>query len=285
MKYLTLAAFTIIICLTGWSQQKPAYILYNAKGKKVGFGKMIRKLAANDIVMFGEYHNNAIAHWMELEVATALHAKRDLVIGAEMFERDNQPAVDDYLQGKIDDKGLAEQARLWRNYPTDYAPVLNFAKEEHLVFAGTNIPRRYASLVARGGFEALDTLPANEKEWIAPLPIPYDPELPGYKKMLSMMGSGHGGENMPKAQAIKDATMAWFLLKYRKQGQLFFHINGSYHSDNHDGTVWYLNKYQPGLKIMTISTVSQKDIKSLLPENKGIADFIICVDANMTNTY
>ncbi|HVZ26422.1 MAG TPA: ChaN family lipoprotein [Sediminibacterium sp.] len=285
MKFLTLAAICLFICLNGWTQQKPAYILYNAKGKKVGFDKMIRLLSGNDIVLFGEYHNNPIAHWMELEIAMALHEKRQLVIGAEMFERDNQDAVEDYLAGKKDEKELALAARLWKNYPTDYAPVLNFAKEQHLVFAGTNIPRRYASLVAHGGLEALDTIAPAEKAWIAPLPIPYDPALPGYRKMLSMMGAGHGGENLPKAQAIKDATMAWFLLKYRKQGDLFFHLNGSYHSDNHDGIVWYLNQYQPGLKINTISTVSQKDIQSLLPENKGIADFIICVDTNMTNTY
>lgn len=181
-------------------------------------------------------------------------------------------------------KGLDSNARLWKNYPTDYAPLVNYAKEYKLPFIATNIPRKYASLVAKGGFGKLDSLPAAEKNWIAPLPIAYDAELPGYKKMLEMMG-GHGGENLPKAQAIKDATMAWFILQHYVTGSLFIHYNGAYHSDNYEGILWYLKQKQPGLRYGTISTVSQKDISSLLAENKGRADFIICVDEDMTNTY
>ncbi|MDP1812642.1 MAG: ChaN family lipoprotein [Sediminibacterium sp.] len=267
-----------------FSQQKPAYILYNAKGKKIGYEKMISILGKKDIVLFGEFHNNPITHWLQLEVTTSLKQTRDLVLGAEMFEQDNQPALDLYLQGKIKAKGLDSLARLWKNYPTDYAPLVNFAKEHNLAFAASNVPRRYASLVAKGGFEALDTISAKEKQWLAPLPIVYDAELPGYKKMIEMMG-GHGGANLPKAQAIKDATMAHFILQYYKTGSLFIHYNGSYHSDNYEGILWYLKNKQPGLKYGTITTVSQKDITTLLAENKGKADFIICVDENMTTTY
>jgi len=175
-------------------------------------------------------------------------------------------------------------ARLWKNYPTDYAPLVNFAKENNLVFAATNIPRKYAAIVSRGGFEALDTISTKEKTWLAPLPISYDAELPGYKNMMTMM-AGHGTVNMPKAQAIKDATMAYFILKYFVSGNLFIHYNGSYHSENHDGIVWHLQHSRPELKIVTVTTVSQKDIKHLLAENKTKADFIICVDEDMTNTY
>ncbi|MBI2282112.1 MAG: ChaN family lipoprotein [Bacteroidetes bacterium] len=266
------------------AQQKPAYILYNAKGKKVSYNKMIRVLAEKDVVLFGEYHNNPIAHWLQLEVTTSLKEKRDLVLGAEMFEQDNQEVLDLYLQGKIRAKELDSMARLWKNYNTDYAPLVNFAKSNQLAFAATNVPRKYASMVAKGGFEALDTLGIREKQWIAPLPIAYDAELPGYKKMIEMMG-GHGGTNLPKAQAIKDATMAYFILQYHKAGSLFIHYNGSYHSNNYEGIGWYLKHKQPGLKIGTITTVSQKEVTTLLEENKGLADFIICIPENMTTTY
>jgi uncharacterized iron-regulated protein len=278
--------FIVCFFLIGFvlGQQKPAYILYNSKGKKVGYDKMIRLLAEKDIVLFGEFHNNAIAHWLQLEVTTSLKEKRELVLGAEMFEQDNQEALDLYLQGKIKPKGLDSMARLWKNYPTDYAPLVNFAKEKHIAFGATNVPRKYASMIAKGGFEALDTISAKEKKWIAPLPIAYDAELPGYKKMIEMMG-GHGGSNLPKAQAIKDATMAHFILQYYTPGSLFLHFNGSYHSDNYEGILWYLKNKQPALKYATITTVSQKNINALLTENKGRADFIICVDENMTNTY
>lgn len=274
----------LLLFSTTFSQQKPAYVLYNAKGKKVGYEKMIKILGEKDIVLFGEFHNNPIAHWLQLEVTTSLKQTREMVLGAEMFEQDNQEALDLYLQGKIKAKGLDSMARLWKNYPTDYAPLVNFAKENNIAFAATNIPRKYAAMVAKGGFEVLDTISAKEKKWMAPLPMAYDPELPGYKKMLEMMG-GHSGANLPKAQASKDATMAYFILQYYKTGSLFLHFNGSYHSDNYEGILWHLKNKRPELKYATITTVSQKDVNALLAENMGRADYIICVPENMTTTY
>ena len=182
---------------------------------------MIRVLSEKDIVLFGEFHNNPISHWLQLSVTKDCGELRDLVLGAEMFEQDNQQALDLYLQGKINDKELDSLVRLWKNYKTDYAPLVNYARERKLSFAASNVPRRYAAMVAKGGFEALDTIPLTQKAWIAPLPIAYDPELPGYKKMKEML-PGHGGDNLPKAQAIKDATMAHFILQYFKPGK-FIH--------------------------------------------------------------
>lgn len=284
MRKIILTNLLLLIFGGLMAQQKPAYVLYNSKGKKVSYKKMIKQLVENDVVLFGEYHNNAIAHWLQLSVTKDCQSLKSLVLGAEMFEQDNQTALNNYLSGSISAKGLDSAARLWKNYPTDYAPLVNFAKEQKIVFAATNVPRKYASMVAKGGFQALDTLSAKEKSWIAPLPIAYDANLPGYKNMIAMMG-GHGGENLPKAQAIKDATMAHFILANSKPGALFIHYNGSYHSENYEGINWYLKNKSPNIKIATITTVSQKDIKTLLAENKGKADFIICVDADMTNTY
>ena len=284
MKKYLLVVVMLFTAMTIFAQQKPAYILYNAEGKKISYKKMIKQLAKKDILLFGEFHNNAISHWLELAVAKDLSEKRNLTFGAEMFEADNQQALTDYLLGKITAKGLDSAARLWNNYKTDYAPIVNFAKEKNAVFIATNIPRRYASLVSKKGFEALDSLSALEKTWMAPLPMEYDAQLPGYVKMVEMMG-GHGGANMPKAQATKDATMAYFILQNFKPGSLFIHYNGAFHSDNYDGINWYLKRKQPELKYATITTVSQKNIKELLAENKGKADYIICVDEDMTNTY
>ena len=284
MKKYLLFIVLLANSVVAFAQQKPAYILYNSEGKKVSYNKMIKQLAKKDIVLFGEFHNNAISHWLELAVAKDLSEKRNLTFGAEMFEADNQQALNNYLAGKITAKGLDSSARLWNNYKTDYAPIVNFAKEKNAPFIATNIPRRYASLVSKKGFEALDTLSALEKTWIAPLPMDYDAQLPGYVKMIEMMG-GHGGPNMPKAQASKDATMAYFILQNFKPGNLFIHYNGSFHSENYDGINWYLKRKQPDLKYATITTVSQKNIKELLAENKGKADYIICVDEDMTNTY
>jgi uncharacterized iron-regulated protein len=284
MKKLIVSLVALFFTLNVFAQTKTPFVLYNSKGKKVSYKKMIRVLAQNDIVLFGEYHNNAIAHWLQLSVTKDLFEKRKLSLGAEMFERDNQEALDYYLQGKINAKRLDSSARLWKNYSTDYAPLVNFAKEKNIPFTATNIPRKYASLVSKKGFTGLDSLTATEKSWMAPLPMAYDPELPGYKNMIAMMG-GHGGENLPKAQASKDATMAHFIVTTQVPGSLFIHYNGLYHSENYEGIGWYLAKTNPLLKIKTITTVSQKNIHNLAPENLNKAHYIICVDSDMTNTY
>ncbi|MHA8064628.1 ChaN family lipoprotein [Aquirufa aurantiipilula] len=266
------------------AKDKPAYRLFNAQGKEVSYRKMIKQISQQDVVLIGELHNNPISHWLELEIIQSCFLHRNLVLGAEMFEQDNQGALSAYLAGKISAKGLDSTARLWRNYKTDYAPMVNFAKENHLKFIASNVPRKYASMVSKGGFEALNQLSLEEKSWMAPLPIPYDANLPGYQKMITMM-PGHATPNMPKAQALKDATMAHFILKNWEENQLFIHVNGSYHSENYEGISWYLKLTKPNIKIATIATVSQKDITQLSQENRKIADYIICVEDDMTTTY
>jgi uncharacterized iron-regulated protein len=225
-----------------------------------------------------------VVHWLELEVLKDLSDKRNLVLGAEMLEADNQKQINQYLKGEITQKKLDSTARLWPNYKTDYKPLVDYAKELKIDFIATNIPRRFASLVFKNGFEALDKLSNEEKSWIAPLPLKYDAALPGYSKMIQEMG-GHGGENLPKAQASKDATMAHFIIKNRKENSLFIHFNGSYHSDNFEGINWYLKQENPSIKIVTIATVSQNDISKLEPEYLGKANFIIVIDEDVTKTY
>lgn len=276
---LTLVFFTLFVY-----SQKPAYVIYNAKGKKVSYNKMLKDLNEKDVILFGELHNNPISHWLELEVTKDIHNTKPVVLGAEMLEADNQMQINNYLAGIIDTKALDTLARLWPNYKTDYAPLVNFSKDNKLPFIATNIPRRYASLVYKKGFGSLDTLSAKEKEWIAPLPIAFDSELPTYKNILKMMGD-HGTPELVMAQAIKDATMAHFILKNHQTNTTFIHYNGAYHSNNYEGILWYLKRENANLQYATLSTVSQKDISNLEEEHLNVANYIICVDADMTNTY
>lgn len=268
------------------AQRHPAYRLYNGQGKSVRYDRMIRDFVRDaDIVLFGELHDDPIGHWLQQEVARDVYAQRPLIMGAEMFETDNQEALTDYVRGRIEPDTFAARARLWPNYETDYAPLVEFAREENINFVASNVPRRYAQMVYRGGFEALDTLPEAEKAWIAPLPIAYDPDLPGYQAMLDMMPAGHGGETFPMAQALKDATMAHRILQWWEEEHLLLHFNGAYHSENYEGILWYLQRDRPELTYRTITTVRQADISQLAEENKGKADYIIVVPDNMTTTY
>ncbi len=285
---ITLIAIIAFVSLT-IAQGRPAYELYNSKGKLAKYDKMIKDLAKADMVFFGESHTNPISHWMQIEMANSFYEiKGDkLVFGAEMFESPNQLVLNEYLAGFYPEKKmLPEITQLWKNYQTDYKPLVEFAKENKLRFVASNIPRRYASMINKGGIEVLEKLSPEAKAWIGPDLVKYfDPEV--YADMKDMMG-GHVPPNMlniQTAQAAKDATMAHFSVKNFNKGELYFHFEGSYHSNNKRGIIWWVNKIQPGLNIKSITTVTKSTWdKMTKEEKKSIAEYIIVVADNMTQT-
>ena len=288
----TFIAFTLlfILALSTQSQTLSAYKIYDSKGDEISFGKMVDKALEAEIVFFGELHNNAIAHWLQLELLKSFRAQttRHITVGFEMFESDNQLIIDEYLSGLIPEKNFEEEAKLWPNYQTDYKPIVQFSKENNIPIVATNTPRRYASMVSRGGFEALDSLSNEAKLLIASLPFPYDPELPGYKAM-TMMPAMHRTkilpENLAKAQALKDATMAHFTLKYLKDRGIFLHLNGSYHTQNREGLYWYIKQQLNNIKIISITTITVSNADSLKLNELQSSDYTICIDEDITKTY
>lgn len=285
-----LQIFILLSAFIGFAfkSDKPAYVLYGQQGKMVKYEKMIKDLVKADIVFFGELHTDPIAHWMQYEITVDLFKvkKHDLIIGSEMFEADNQLLVDEYLAGTYADKKFEAEAKIWNNYKTDYKPVMNFAKDSSLQYIATNIPRRYASVVHKNGFEGLNELSDEAKTFISPdLQELYDKDVTCYANMLKMEGmGGRVNENFPMAQAAKDATMAHFILKNWSEGKLLFHFDGAYHSDNFEGIVWWINKLKPGLNIKTISTVYQKDVEKLNEDNIDRANYIFAIPETMTQT-
>lgn len=281
-----LSILGIAIILLAFKGDKLPYKIYNQEGKKSSYSKILKAAEDVDIIFFGELHDNPMSHWLELQLTKDVfnRVNQDLVLGAEMFEADDQVTINEYLGGHHSYNTFKAEVKVWSNNKTDYQPLMDFALENQLTFVATNIPRRYANMVYKKGFGGLNSMNAEAKNWIAPLPIIYDAELPGYKKIVEMSG-GHGGDKLPKAQAIKDATMAHFILKNWQKGQTFLHYNGAYHSDNFEGIVWYLKQANPDLKILTISSVEQEKTDSLAEENLNVANFIICTPADLTKTY
>ena len=292
MKYLSFL-FIAIISQVLIAQDLQAYKIYNARGKEVSFKTMSSKASEVDLVLFGEFHDNPIAHWLQLELVQKMYDQhgQNLQLGFEMFEQDQQDILSAYVNGQmvIKEGQLKDTLRLWPNYQTDYAPLVEFAKAKQLSCVASNIQRKYASLLFKKGRAALDTLPENIKNQMAPLNFAFDTTLSQYQAMKQMgahMGPG-AGWRMVEAQAIKDATMAHFILHnpWRNAQTVHLHFNGAYHSDYYQGIMWYVKQEAPQLRILTISTVSQENMKGLDREHLGKADFIICVPANMTSTH
>src|ERR1035437_2520063 len=186
--------FILTMSLQSFSQDKPAYKIFTGEGKRADYEDVLKAATKSDVVFFGELHDNPIAHWLELELTKGLFAEKgkDLIMSAEMFEKDNQILIDEYFAGIIKETSFESEVRLWKNYSTEYKPLLNFAKENGLKFGAQNIPRLYPAVFSSGGFEALQKIPPDELKYFAPLPIELAPELACYKDMLSM-GSSIGG--------------------------------------------------------------------------------------------
>ena len=295
MRFLRLATlFFLLIGLASFTRgDRPAYRLFAATGQPADYDQMLQELAQADVVLFGEQHNDALAHWLELQIAKdLLRLKKpgQLVIGMEMFERDVQPLVAQYAAGTLADTTFERQASPWPNYATDYRPLLLFARENHLPVIGTNAPRPFAKAVAQRSLTALDKISAVDRALLAPLPLKVDYDLPGYKNMAAMFGGdskahGGGAQNIIQAQALRDATMAHFIQTNRQEGQTLLHFNGSYHSDHHDGIGAYLRQYAPKLRVRTISVVTQEQLQSLEKEQVNVADFVVVVPADAGKTY
>ncbi|EMS35232.1 hypothetical protein C943_00005 [Mariniradius saccharolyticus AK6] len=267
--------------------QTSPYKIYNNQGNEVRFEAMAEIAEQHEVIFFGELHNNSLAHWLQLQLLKSLHESgKKVVLGAEFFERDDQLNIDEWLAGKMRDSNFEAEAKLWKNYATDYKPLMLYAKKNQIPFVASNIPRKYASLVSRQGLAGLDSLSEQAKSYIAPLPIEVDKTLPGYVGMKEMMhGSGMNLDYMIEAQAVKDATMAYSLFDYINKGKTIFHVNGSYHSNNYEGIVWYLKRKFPTVRIMTINTVEQDNIHTLDPKNQSSADFIIVLPLDSHKSY
>lgn len=293
LKFNFLFLFFIIGIKILYAQDKPAYQLLTGEGKKTTWAKLIAQAKNSDVVCFGELHNNPIAHWLEYELVRDLAAQnKQVTVGMEMFERHQQPWLDRLYAGQTTLEAMTDSAGMWPNFVTDYKPVVALSLENKQIrVVATNVTRKYASLVARRGLAALDSLPADEKARIAPLPLTVDYELSSYQEMAEMLSGGHGQgmkpENFVAAQALKDATMAYFLLAARSNAanEVLVHFNGSFHSDFRQGMVWYLLRQKPDLRILTITVVEQDSLEKLAADSKNAADFIIIVPTSMTKTY
>jgi uncharacterized iron-regulated protein len=268
------------------AQTEQAFVIYNAKGKKVSIAKMTRESIESQLILFGEFHDNPISHWLEFELLKELVIQKGnkVILGFEMFEQDQQATLDRYLLGGITDKQLKDSLRLWSNYSTDYKPLILFAKEYKLACVASNVERKYASLLFKSGRLALDSISSLKKSQMADLKFPIDTTLSQYAR-LNGVAAHMGGGHMLEAQALKDATMAKYILQALKDDNQLIHYNGAYHSDYYQGILWYIQQSKPLIKVTTISTVSQSKVNKLEKEHFGKADFIICVTESMTSTH
>jgi len=267
-------------------EELKAYQFYR-DATAISFQKAVDAMAEADVVLFGEFHDHAMVHWLQLKTAQSLMKKGDLIMGGEFFETDDQLLLDELIDGITPMKKFKAEAKLWPNFETDYAPLLELATDSQITFVATNVPRRYASFVARNGADTLASLSKEAKEFLPPLPMPFSMETPGYQEVYDMMGGGHGlkPENFVLAQALKDYTMANRIGQNASEKSVFLHINGDFHSADYGGIYWYLNELYPKLDVISIKVIQANDPISLTTVELVGGDIILVVPEDFTRTH
>ncbi len=122
------------------------------------FEALAAEASRSDIVFLGEQHDDAGTHRMELALMQAIARRRgNVVLTLEMFERDVQPILDQYLAGTISEETFLKNARPWPAYVTDYRPLIEFAKAHGWKVVAGNVPRPMVGMagVAGKGLEAI----------------------------------------------------------------------------------------------------------------------------------
>lgn len=258
------------------------YSIFDGKGNPADLDKIIEAVGKSDVVFLGEQHDDSVAHKLQFEIFKAAFEKygkdRKVALSLEMFERDVQTIIDEYLQDLIPEKQFLAASRPWGNYETDYRPLVELAKESNLSVIAANAPRRYVNMVSRLGRDSLEKLSPDAKMWLAPLPFPESSTA--YSDKFNALMGGHGSSNILASQTLWDATMADSIARHLQKNSLIVHLNGSFHTESRLGTVEQLLKFKPKTRVLVVTMRYEDDFQNFdVSKYSGLGDFVILTDA------
>ena len=303
------------------------YRVFTGSGDLVSLDSVVAAMASREVVLIGESHNDLTGHHVESELLSRAFAAygsensvagvaRPVTLSLEMFERDVQYVLDEYLQDLITEDQFQNSSRRWPEYETDYRPLIEFAKDQGLAVVAANTPRRYANRVTRLGRDALLDLSPQALETLPPLPYGEPSAAYGEQFRLAMVeaveetmercppppameGAMNADSTRPAmpmmrhatasnplhAQALWDAGMAFSISEHlmRKPDALVLHMVGSFHVERGTGTPEHLERYRTGTRTMIVVIRPVENIEQFDPERDGEReDFVILTDESVT---
>ena len=266
--------------------------VYDTKRRRfLDLETLIARIARDaDVAYLGEFHNDPGTHQLQAAVLEGIARRRGgtVVLSLEMFERDVQPQLDGYLADSIDESAFLAASRPWPNYRADYRPMVEFAKARSWPVVGGNVPRRLASIVARRGLVALDSLPEADRPFVAAEhSCPRNEYWERFRETMGDM-SGHGMQLTPdqvetmvwrtyEAQCVKDEAMAESIIRAREtHGTLVVHANGSFHSNYRLGTVERVQRRDRRARQIVVSFQPVADLDTADGRSqRKIGDYIV----------
>jgi uncharacterized iron-regulated protein len=301
MKILSLAFLLTLLMTISMAGQtvtitEANYRIFDGRGNPATLEKIVDELKNVDVIFLGELHDDATAHFLQAEIFRRAFEKynrdRQIALSLEMFERDVQIVVDEYLNNLISENHFLLSSRPWGNYKTDYRPLVEFAKANKLPVIAANAPRRYVNMVSRSGRDSLNALSRQAKQWLAPLP--FQPASEAFAKKFNALMGGGGGSAMPAAkmssgnildsQTLWDATMAFSIAEYLKRAAdpLVIHLNGGFHTENRLGTPEHLLKYAKKARFLVVTMRYEQDFQNFdKTKHAALGDFVILTDAKV----
>ncbi len=212
------------------------------------------KLDKARIVYIGEKHDQASHHRFQEHIIRMLRQQgKSLTLGMEMLDVTQQPALDDYLRGRLSWTNFARRTafdRGWGRTSPAYKRILSWCRRNRIPVLALNAPEIVARKLARN-----QPLTAEEKRF-----IPTYPEPPaGFKQFQKAIGShhqiGHSGRRYYEAQRARDQTMAARILTWlsRQPGTLVVML-GRFHADPDTGVPWYVARNEDVRQLILFPT-------------------------------
>jgi uncharacterized iron-regulated protein len=223
-----------------------------------------RSLAAADVVLLGEKHDNADHHRLQAWAVEALAARgRSPVVAFEMIPRDRGGRLADYLADGGDAAGLgpaldwAESG--WPDWSI-YRPIAETALAHDLRLAAADLPRADRREIAERGPEALPG--ALREAWA--LDVPWTEAM--RRGLLEELSRAHCDVAPPEAfaglsevQRARDAALADSLLAGLNDADGAVLIAGHGHTRRDRGVPWFLERRAPELAVVGIAFVEVRD--------------------------
>lgn len=236
------------------------YQLTSPKGDALSLSAFVEATQNADVVLIGEWHTHTGIHRFQTELLRAMSVNNNaLALSMEQFSRDKQFVVNEYLAGDIGEKTLIKAGNAWPNYTSDYRPLVELAKSQEIDIIAANAPKRFVRCIAKEGIGYVDTLPADEREWLA-----QDISTQSTPYKIQFMASMHHGdesknENMFASQVTWDETMAESIVNYlagAEKGTQVMHIAGKFHTENGLGTAASILARNPKLNVVIVTPVA-----------------------------
>jgi hypothetical protein len=106
--------------------------------------ELMRAIRAADITLVGDYHTLKLAQKTFLKVLMRIRGKR-LIVALEFLASEDQPAIDAYLAGRINEPSFLRRTHYKKRWPYDiwpyFKPILELARRRGWRVIGLDTPR------------------------------------------------------------------------------------------------------------------------------------------------